>query len=191
MSKRTRQYHGSWIKFSYDNNPFIYPEQLEAALDKYCRNAFYMKSAKAFFMVQRQDATRLRLRSFLDLEPPAQQYTSYSMQNGTMVATPVPASAFPTRVHFQMEVKNTRAAEVAKIMRKRLRFRKVRSERNPHWNPNSNDPVNRHCGCIHMTYDRPIERNMIAYAMRDMINDGTLELFDDYAEKRLLFAVVK
>lgn len=175
MTKRTKQFHGSWFKFRYEDQPLLCPEQIEAALDKFCRGAFYMKPSQKFFMIQKKDASRLRLRGFLDLKPPEHGYNTWRTVNGVPTATPVLDQEYPNRIYLQMNEKNTKASEIAKDMRKRLPEFKIRSENNNCWKPNGQVLNEQYRGRIDVMINQPSDRDAVLDTVTDLLKNGTFQ----------------
>ncbi|NVK31848.1 MAG: hypothetical protein HWE20_12640 [Gammaproteobacteria bacterium] len=165
MSKRTHQYHASWIKFTYEFVRHQHEEVIEEALDEYCRHAFYLKHGRYFFMIHKKDAVRLRLKGFLKLELPVEAEKNI-----------FPVSVYPTRLDVTMVEKNTKTAEVAKQMRRLLPNRDIKSWSNGDWKSNAETVTDKIRGRIDVYVDDidGRDKDRVLDAVAHWIKDGTL-----------------
>lgn len=165
MSKRTHQYHGSWFKFSYEFVRHLHEEVIEAALDEYCRHAFYFKPGRYFFMIQKKDALRLRLKGFLRLNLPLEAEKNI-----------FPESVYPTQLDVSMVEKNTKSSELAKEIRQLLPNFKIKSFQNSNWKSNGYSMTEKIFGTIdvHLPNQNEESKKAVMFAIGHWIKDGTL-----------------
>ncbi|WP_028880635.1 hypothetical protein [Terasakiella pusilla] len=132
-SKRTKQYHPSHKMFEFDEGcHFIAESAVEEALDDFCVKPFYLNGN--IIMLAPLDAVRMNLQPHLTLN------------HKNHIRGDFDPDLYASCIEVKQILKNTKPADVARLLRSKLRFQKDKCKVTSRYNPEYTPRGKRHYG---------------------------------------------